>query len=254
MPPTQPAASRRAISASATGSLVDRHPRAAEIDVIGLEVLAKPGLVDVEVNEVVRVALAEQGSERRDLEPIGGQDLHLRPAYAHAPAAAADSCSRIRDRIPAWQIDRRPQTFAAAVTPLRDRGEHLDEEAFGPLLDFYAASGIDGVLMLGTTGEGIMLEPGERHRAAELAIESAGTLRVIIHCGAQTTAATMRAGGPCGAGRRGRHRRDRAAVFPAARQRSSSATSPPPPPPATRSRSTSMSSRTAAATRSRRRS
>ena len=83
-----------------------------------------------------------------------------------------------------------PQTFAAAVTPLRDGGEHLDEDAFGPLLDFYAASGIDGVLMLGTTGEGIMLEPGERHRAAELAIESAGPLRVIIHCGAQTTAAT----------------------------------------------------------------
>ena len=66
-------------------ALVDRHPRAAEIDVIGLEVLAKPGLVDVEVNEVVRVALAEQGSKRRDLEPIGGQDLHLRPAYAHPP-------------------------------------------------------------------------------------------------------------------------------------------------------------------------
>jgi len=81
-------------------------------------------------------------------------------------------------------------TLAAAVTPLRDGGERLDEGAFAPLLEFYGAGGLEGLLVLGTTGEGILLRPDERRRAAELAIAGAGTLRVIVHCGAQTTAET----------------------------------------------------------------
>lgn len=81
-------------------------------------------------------------------------------------------------------------TLAAAVTPLRDGGERLDEDAFAPLLEFYGASGIEGLLMLGTTGEGILLGRDERRRAAELAVAGAGALRVIVHCGAQTTAET----------------------------------------------------------------
>jgi dihydrodipicolinate synthase/N-acetylneuraminate lyase len=81
-------------------------------------------------------------------------------------------------------------TLAAAVTPLRDDGARLDEDAFAPLLDFYAGSGVDGLLILGTTGEGILLSPDERRRAAELAIAGAGRLRIIVHCGAQTTADT----------------------------------------------------------------
>jgi len=81
-------------------------------------------------------------------------------------------------------------TIAAAVTPLRDGGERLDVDAFGPLLEFYGGRGLDGVLVLGTTGEGIMLGDQERRGAAELAIAAAGTLPVIVHCGAQTTAQT----------------------------------------------------------------
>ena len=78
--------------------------------------------------------------------------------------------------------------LAAAVTPLRDDGAALDEEAFPPYLDFLAAAGLDGVLALGTTGEGILLSAAERRRAAELFLE--GSLPVIVHCGAQTTAET----------------------------------------------------------------
>jgi dihydrodipicolinate synthase/N-acetylneuraminate lyase len=81
-------------------------------------------------------------------------------------------------------------TLAAAVTPLCEAGERLDEDAFAPLLEFYGAGGLDGVLVLGTTGEGILLRPGERRRAAELAIAAAGALDVIVHCGAQTTSET----------------------------------------------------------------
>jgi dihydrodipicolinate synthase/N-acetylneuraminate lyase len=81
-------------------------------------------------------------------------------------------------------------TLAAAVTPLRDGGEQIDEDAFGPLLEFYAASGLDGLLVLGTTGEGILFGIDERRRVAELALTNRGPLRVIVHCGAQTTAET----------------------------------------------------------------
>jgi dihydrodipicolinate synthase/N-acetylneuraminate lyase len=79
--------------------------------------------------------------------------------------------------------------LAAALTPLRDGGAALDEDAFAPYCDFLAAGGLDGLLALGTTGEGILLSAAERRRAAELFL--AGPLPVIVHCGAQTTADTV---------------------------------------------------------------
>ena len=82
-------------------------------------------------------------------------------------------------------------TLAAAATPLADGGERLDEDAFGPLIEFLVAGSLDGILALGTTGEGIMLAPDERRRAVELFLAIAnGRLRVAVHAGSQTTAAT----------------------------------------------------------------
>src|SRR5207244_11557928 len=78
--------------------------------------------------------------------------------------------------------------LAATVTPLRDEGAALDEDAFRPYLDFLAAGKLDGILALGTTGEGILLSGAERRRAAEPFLE--GPLPVSVHWGAQTTAAT----------------------------------------------------------------
>jgi dihydrodipicolinate synthase/N-acetylneuraminate lyase len=80
------------------------------------------------------------------------------------------------------------RTYAAALTPLRDDGHELDEEAFLPYLDFLAHGGVDGILALGTTGEGILLGTDERMRATELFLD--GPLDVIVNCGAQTTLAT----------------------------------------------------------------
>jgi dihydrodipicolinate synthase/N-acetylneuraminate lyase len=78
--------------------------------------------------------------------------------------------------------------LAAALTPLRDAGEALDEAAIGPYVDFLAAGGVDGLLALGTTGEGFLLPLEQRRRAAHLFVEaSAGRLRVAVHCGAQST-------------------------------------------------------------------
>src|SRR6266498_2149287 len=57
--------------------------------------------------------------------------------------------------------------IAAAVTPLRDAGEALDEDAFGPYVDFLAASGLAGLLALGTTGEGFLLPVEQRMQPAQ---------------------------------------------------------------------------------------
>jgi dihydrodipicolinate synthase/N-acetylneuraminate lyase len=82
--------------------------------------------------------------------------------------------------------------LAAAVTPLRNGGEALDEAAFGPYLDYLVEGGLDGILALGTTGEGILLSLEERRRAAGLFMEAArDRLQVAVHCGAQTTAETV---------------------------------------------------------------
>ena len=81
--------------------------------------------------------------------------------------------------------------LAAALTPLRDGGSRLDEDAFAPLCDFLRAGGLDGMLALGTTGEGILLSLEERKRAAELFVSGAPSLDVAVHCGALTTADTV---------------------------------------------------------------
>ena len=80
--------------------------------------------------------------------------------------------------------------LAAAVTPLD--GDRIDEAAFGPYVDFLAASGLDGLLALGTTGEGLLFGVEERKRAVDLFLSAAaGRLHVAAHCGAQTTADTV---------------------------------------------------------------
>jgi dihydrodipicolinate synthase/N-acetylneuraminate lyase len=81
--------------------------------------------------------------------------------------------------------------LAAAVTPLRDDGARVDEDAIAPLCAFLAGGGLDGVLVLGTTGEGILLSVEERRRVAERFIEAESTLDVAVHCGAQTTSDTV---------------------------------------------------------------
>ena len=82
--------------------------------------------------------------------------------------------------------------LTASVTPLRNLGSAIDDEAFGPLCDFYVDSGLDGVLALGTAGEGILLGVDERRRVADLFLQAADNrLQVAVHCGAQTTRDTV---------------------------------------------------------------
>lgn len=80
--------------------------------------------------------------------------------------------------------------IAAALTPLRDGA--FDEGALEPYIDFLVAHGVEGLLALGTTGEGVLFSPNERREIAA-AFVGAGRdrLQVAVHCGAQTTADTV---------------------------------------------------------------
>ena len=80
--------------------------------------------------------------------------------------------------------------LAAAVTPLRD--ERLDADAVGPYVDFLVGHGVDGLLALGTTGEGVMFPPAERIEIARAFLDAAAArIQVAVHAGAQTTHATV---------------------------------------------------------------
>ena len=80
----------------------------------------------------------------------------------------------------------RPPLIVAAVTPLADDGERVDEDAIWPLTAFFAEHGADGVFACGTTGEGILLSLEERRRVA-IAYRAAVRGRLIVHAGAQST-------------------------------------------------------------------
>lgn len=81
------------------------------------------------------------------------------------------------------------RAIAAALTPLRAGGDELDLEAVEPYFEFLRDGGIDGVLLMGTTGEGVALNLSERKLAISNAV--GGPLSVLAHCGAQTTADTV---------------------------------------------------------------
>ncbi|MGH2938193.1 MAG: dihydrodipicolinate synthase family protein [Solirubrobacterales bacterium] len=84
----------------------------------------------------------------------------------------------------------KPVLLAAVVTPMRDGGEAVDEEAIKPLVDYLEDGGCDGLFIAGTAGEGLLLGHDERKRVAELFCGAARGRR-LVHVGSQTTAATV---------------------------------------------------------------
>jgi dihydrodipicolinate synthase/N-acetylneuraminate lyase len=82
--------------------------------------------------------------------------------------------------------------IAAALTPLLDDGTAPDEDAVEPYVDFLESHGIDGVLALGTTGEGVLFDLDERREVARLFADACrDRLQVAVHAGAQSTADTV---------------------------------------------------------------
>jgi len=83
-----------------------------------------------------------------------------------------------------------PLLLAASVTPLRDGGARVDEAAIEPLARFLVDHGVDGLFALGTTGEGVLLGMEERKTVAQR-FREARAGKLIVHCGAQSTADTV---------------------------------------------------------------
>ena len=80
--------------------------------------------------------------------------------------------------------------IAAALTPLRDGAP--DADAVDPYVDFLVAGGLDGLLAMGTTGEGMLFDLGERKEIASAFVAAAaGRLQVAVHAGMQTTQDTV---------------------------------------------------------------
>jgi len=67
------------------------------------------------------------------------------------------------------------------VTPVTATGA-LDEPAAGRLIDFLIAGGVDGIFVLGTTGEGASVPRAARQRLVELAVAKARG-RTLIYAG-----------------------------------------------------------------------
>jgi dihydrodipicolinate synthase/N-acetylneuraminate lyase len=82
--------------------------------------------------------------------------------------------------------------IAATVTPLTGGGGAVDGDAVGSLVRFLVDGGIDGALVGGTTGEGILLSVDERRGLSECFVrERPDGFQVAVHAGAQTTADTV---------------------------------------------------------------
>ena len=80
--------------------------------------------------------------------------------------------------------------IAAALTPLRE--SRLDEDAVEPYVDFLVAGGLDGLLAMGTTGEGMLFDLDERCDIATAFVDAGrDKLQVAVHAGMQSTEDTV---------------------------------------------------------------
>ena len=79
-------------------------------------------------------------------------------------------------------------THVAIVTPFRDDGE-IDWSAWSRLLEWHAASGTDGVVVGGTTGESPTLGDAELLELTRRARTQVGTrMQIFVGCGSNSTA------------------------------------------------------------------
>jgi dihydrodipicolinate synthase/N-acetylneuraminate lyase len=82
--------------------------------------------------------------------------------------------------------------IAASLTPLGAGGGELDLGAVPDLVTFLAGGGVDGALVAGTTGEGVLLTTDERRALAAAFVDAAPEgFRIAVHAGAQSTRDTV---------------------------------------------------------------
>lgn len=78
--------------------------------------------------------------------------------------------------------------WPAMLTPLDESG-HPALEVIDALVELFVSQGLDGLYVLGSTGQGPLLNVDERRAAAERVVRSArGRIPVMVHVGAAATA------------------------------------------------------------------
>ncbi len=82
--------------------------------------------------------------------------------------------------------------IAALLTPMRDGGTRVDVEAATRLVSRLVDSGVHGLYVAGTTGEGLYLNPEEHRELARAVVKAARGVPVVVHVGALTTAEATR--------------------------------------------------------------
>lgn len=83
-------------------------------------------------------------------------------------------------------------TAPALVTPFTEEDD-IDEDAFRRLIERQIEGGVDGLVVLGTTGENPTISEEERRRITDLAVEAAdGRVPVILGTGTNATQESVR--------------------------------------------------------------
>lgn len=79
------------------------------------------------------------------------------------------------------------RVWPAMLTPLDESGEpQLDQ--IERLVTLFAEQKLGGIFVLGSTGQGVLLNPDQRRRAAQRAVKAAGgAIPIMVHVGSQAT-------------------------------------------------------------------
>jgi 4-hydroxy-tetrahydrodipicolinate synthase len=83
-----------------------------------------------------------------------------------------------------------PRFYVAAVTPCDSRGK-FDEGLYRDLMPYFKERGVDGVVVLGTTGEFPSFSVAERKKVAETALKHRSGLEMIIQVGTPNLPETL---------------------------------------------------------------
>ena len=83
-----------------------------------------------------------------------------------------------------------PHLYVAAVTPCDNRGK-FDDAIYRDMMPFFKDRGVDGVLVLGTTGEFASFSVAERKKVAETALKHRSGLEMMVQVGTPNLPETL---------------------------------------------------------------
>jgi 4-hydroxy-tetrahydrodipicolinate synthase len=83
-----------------------------------------------------------------------------------------------------------PRFYVAVVTPCDSRGK-FDDALYRDLMPFFKERGVDGVVVLGTTGEFASFSVAERKKVAETALKHRSGLEMIVQVGTSNLPETL---------------------------------------------------------------